>query len=162
MRYVGRIGLIVTVLAVIAGLTLVAGLPYSPLTAYADNPYVYGQPGAPRVTRLSGAEEVPPADPDGSGFASVWLNYGKGTLCWEVSYSNIATPTAAHIHHAGAGVNGPVVVPLSPIAAGCATPTKSLIKDIIQNSEDYYVNVHNAVYPGGAIRGQLSNRGQSD
>ena len=34
--------------------------------------------GAPRVTTLSGAEQ---GDPDGSGFASVWLNHGQGTVC---------------------------------------------------------------------------------
>lgn len=162
MRYFARIAIVLAVLVGTASLTLLAGLPYSPLTAYADNPYVYGQPGAPRVTTLSGAEEVPAADPDGSGFASIWLNHGQGTVCWEVSYSNIVAPTAAHIHHAAAGVNGSVVLPLSPIAAGCASPSKSLIKDITQNPEDYYVNVHNAVYPAGAIRGQLSNRGQSE
>ncbi|MBA3400981.1 MAG: CHRD domain-containing protein [Actinobacteria bacterium] len=32
---------------------------------------------------------------------------------------------------------------------------------IIDHPEQYYVNVHNAPFPGGAVRGQLSNRGQS-
>ena len=118
--------------------------------------------GAPRVTTLSGAEEVPPADPDGSGFASLWLNHGQGTVCWEISYENIAMATAAHIHKAPAGTNGGVVVPLDPNEPGCREVDRDLIKDIIQNPEDYYVNVHNAEYPGGAIRGQLSNRGLSD
>lgn len=119
--------------------------------------------GAPRVTTLSGAEEVSPADPDGSGFAAIWLNHGQDTVCWEISFADIAAPTAAHIHKAPAGVNGPVVVPLAPIAAGCNVDVNpDLIKDIIQNPEQYYVNVHNADFPGGAIRGQLSNRGQSE
>jgi len=30
------------------------------------------------------------------------------------------------------------------------------VAEILANPEDYYVNVHNAEYPGGAIRGQLS------
>jgi len=124
--------------------------------------------GAPRVTTLSGAEEVSPTtgelgagDPDGSGFASIFLNHGQGTICWQVSYENIADPTAAHIHAAPAGVNGPVVVPLSPITSGCTSADQDLIKAIIQSPELYYVNVHNAGFPGGAVRGQLSNRGQS-
>jgi CHRD domain len=37
-----------------------------------------------------------------------------------------------------------------------------LFADIIENSADYYVNLHNSDFPGGAIRGQLSNRGQFD
>ena len=123
--------------------------------------------GAPRVTTLSGAEEVPPADPDGSGYASIWLNAGQRTVCWEWSVEDIATPTAAHIHKAPAGQNGGVVVPLMPVpgefsASGCATGVdKALIKDIIKNPHQYYVNVHNLEFPGGAVRGQLSNRGQS-
>jgi hypothetical protein len=118
--------------------------------------------GTPRVSTLSGAEEVPPADPDGSGFVRITLNHGQGEVCWEVTYDRIDTPTAAHIHFAPAGVNGGVVVPLSPINFGCREVERWQIKAIIQHPELYYVNVHNATYPGGAIRGQLSNPGLSD
>jgi hypothetical protein len=125
-----------------------------------------GGGGAPRVTTLSGAEEVPPADPDGTGFASITLNVGQQSVCWELSVSDIAPAFAAHIHAAPAGVNGPIVVPLSPpttgTSSGCAENVDPvLIQAIIDHPEQYYVNVHNAVYPGGAVRGQLSNRGQS-
>ena len=124
------------------------------------------QGGAPRVATLSGANEVPPADPDGSGSATITLNVGQATVCWDYSVRDIATPyTGAHIHRAPVGVNGPVVVPLSlPDAAGnasgCRTADPALIQAIIDFPQSYYVNVHNSTYPGGAIRGQLSNRGQ--
>jgi hypothetical protein len=123
--------------------------------------------GAPRVTTLSGAEEVPPADPDGTGFASITLNVGQSSVCWELSVSNIAPAFAAHIHAAPAGVNGPIVVPLSPPTSGSSSGCTenvdpALIQAIIDSPERYYVNVHNAEFPGGAVRGQLSNRGQSD
>jgi hypothetical protein len=120
--------------------------------------------GAKRATTLSGAEEVPPADPDGTGFALITLNVGQATVCWELTASNIAPAAAAHIHKAPAGVNGPIVVPLSPPTSGsssdCGSADVALIQDIIDNPEQYYVNVHNAEFPGGAVRGQLSNRGQ--
>ena len=74
--------------------------------------------GAPRITTLSGAEEVPPADPDGSGFAVITLNVGQQQVCWELTVENIAPATAAHIHAAPAGVNGGIVVPLSPPTTG--------------------------------------------
>ena len=138
------------ILIVLLGLLLITGAALA-----ADG-------GARRVTTLSGAEEVPPADPDGSGFARISLNYGQGQVCWEVSYQGIAAPVAAHIHSAPAGVNGPVVVPLNPINFGCVTVENGLIKAIIQNPELYYVNVHNADFPGGALRGQLSNPGLSN
>ena len=124
--------------------------------------------GAPRVTTLSGAEEAPgPGDPDGSGFASITLNVGQGRVCWELSVSDIAPATAAHIHVAPPGVPGPVVVPLSPPTSGTSSGCRegvnpALIQAIIDFPEQYYVNVHNAQFPGGAVRGQLSNRGQSD
>ncbi len=109
------------------------------------------------------AQGVPnQGDPDGIGTATITLNYGQGTVCWEISVSGITLPaSAAHIHEAPVTAPGPVVVPLSApdasgFASGCATVDRELIKDIIQNPEEYYVNVHNADYPSGALRGQLS------
>src|SRR6266498_5910500 len=72
------------------------------------------------TTTLTGAAEVPPADPDGSGTAIITLNHGQGEVCWEISVSGITLPaTAAHIHVAPATAPGLVVVPLSaPDASG--------------------------------------------
>jgi hypothetical protein len=118
--------------------------------------------GAPRGTTLSGSEVVPgPGDPDGSGFAMVRLNQGQGRVCWKITFEDVEDPTAAHIHQAPFGTNGGVVVPLS-LGSGCADDVdQDLIKDIIQNPAGYYVQVHSAAFPGGALRGQLSNPGQS-
>jgi hypothetical protein len=117
--------------------------------------------GRPLSTDLSGAEEVPPADPDGTGFAHLTLNSGLGEVCWSITASDITLPaTAAHIHEAPAGENGDIVVTLSPpdesgTASGCTVADRALVKDIRKNPSDYYVNVHTTDYPGGAIRGQL-------
>ncbi|HKZ85653.1 MAG TPA: CHRD domain-containing protein [Anaerolineae bacterium] len=91
------------------------------------------------------------------------LNVGQKRVCWDISFEGIDPPFAAHIHFAPAGVNGGGVVPLSPITGGCKEGVDpALIQAIIDFPEQYYVNVHNAPFPGGAVRGQLSNRGQSD
>ncbi len=118
--------------------------------------FASGSLGAPRVATLTGAAEVGGGDPDGTGFAEIRFNHPQARVCWEISWSNIDEPFAGHIHSAPAGQNGPVVVPLSPIAEGCTTADKTLIRDIVKNPELYYVNLHNAAYPAGAIRGQLS------
>jgi hypothetical protein len=117
--------------------------------------------GRPLATTMTGAAEVPgPGDPDGSGTASIRLNPGQGEVCFELTVSGIAPATAAHIHVGAVGVAGPVVVGLTPptsgTSSGCVTADPTLIKAIIQNPEQYYVNVHNADFPAGAVRGQLS------
>jgi hypothetical protein len=117
--------------------------------------------GRPFTVTMTGADEAPgPADPDGSGTAHFTLNEGQEEICFELAVSNIAPATAAHIHQAPAGVPGPVVVPLTAptngTSSGCVDVDPELIKAIRQNPEEYYVNVHNAEFPPGAVRGQLS------
>jgi hypothetical protein len=118
--------------------------------------------GQPFVTALEGENEVPvTGDLDGTGTAIVTLNRGTGEVCWDISVADITLPaTAAHIHEAPVGVPGDVVVTLSPpdatgVATGCTTADRALVKDIAKNPSEYYVNVHNADFPGGALRGQL-------
>ena len=123
-----------------------------------------GDGGRPFSTVLTGAAEVPgPGDPDGSGTAAITLNPGQEQVCFELSVSNITLPaTGAHIHVGTVTQFGPVVVPLTPPGAsgtssGCVTADRELIKAIMQNPENYYVNVHTLpLYGAGAVRGQLS------
>jgi hypothetical protein len=114
---------------------------------------------------LTGASEVPgPGDPDASGTASLTLNPGQGEVCFDLAWAAIdGTVTAAHIHVGQADVAGPVVVPLfsgsfsgTDSASACISADRSLLLAIVQNPENYYVNVHSSVFPAGAVRGQLS------
>ena len=119
------------------------------------------QGGRQLTTTLTGGQEVPvPGDTDGIGFATVTVNPGQGVLCYELSVSGIATATAAHIHEAPRGMAGDVRVHLLPptggSSSGCVEVGRTLAKEILQDPADYYVNVHNAEFPGGALRGQLS------
>lgn len=117
--------------------------------------------GRPISIDLSGAAEVPgPGDPDGSGTASFTFNAGQGEVCYDYSVTGVAPLAAAHIHIAPAGVAGPVVIPLPPTSptsgSGCVTADRDLILAILTNPSAYYFNVHNADFPAGALRGQLS------
>jgi hypothetical protein len=83
------------------------------------------------------------------------VNPGQGIICYDVSAMSIGEVTGVHIHEAPAGVNGPVVVGLT-FGSGCVTVDRDLAKDILKNPSDYYINVHTAEFPAGAIRGQLN------
>ena len=116
-------------------------------------------------TTLSGSEEVPgPGDQNGKGAIKLDV-FTSGTICWEAKVQGIAGVSAAHIHLAPAGAAGPVVVDLRPDQAEfrgnkaewCVTTSTQVAAAIIATPTDYYVNVHTAVYPAGAIRGQLGD-----
>jgi hypothetical protein len=118
-------------------------------------------PGAITVT-LTGAEEVPgPGDEDAEGTAVVYLRTDSNEVCVDITVQNITLPaTAAHIHQAPAGQAGGPVVPLTApgedgLSSTCATVEATLMQDMLNNPENFYVNVHNADFPDGAARGQL-------
>jgi hypothetical protein len=108
---------------------------------------------------LLGKSETPKGDPDGRGTAEVKITGRK--VCWEIKVSRVQTIVAAHIHKGAPGVAGPVVVPFGKIfkAKGCTTTTAAIAAAIEKKPAAYYVNVHNAKYPGGALRGQLRSDG---
>src|SRR5688572_5060205 len=127
-----------------------------------------GDPGrSPLFAVLLGGNEVSNdgqanvGDPDGVGSATVLFD--GTTLCFGITVNNLDTPTAAHIHQERAGVNGPIVVPLTAPAdgdpgasSGCIPDVDTnLVEEIFTHPEAFYVNVHTEKFPAGAIRGQL-------
>jgi hypothetical protein len=123
------------------------------------------QGGRPFSTVLSGEAEVTnegvpnQGDLDCDGSATITVNPGQEQLCFELSVTGIAPATLAHVHEGAADTNGPVVVTLVPptsgFSSGCTFVSRDVARDIINNPADYYVNVHNVDFPGGALRGQL-------
>jgi len=112
------------------------------------------------TTSLTGAAEVPgPGDTDGTGTASIAVNVGQKRVCFELEVKNIAAATAAHIHRGAATVAGPVVVgldaPTDGDSDGCKDVSRELAQEILKDPSAFYVNVHNADFPNGAVRGQL-------
>lgn len=113
------------------------------------------------TANLTGAAEVPgPGDTDGGGTVQVTLKPEKGEVCYELSVTKIDEATAAHIHEGAVGKDGAVKVgldaPKGGAAKGCKTAEAAVITEIMANPANYYVNVHNAAFPKGAVRGQLS------
>lgn len=122
----------------------------------------------PLQTLMNGTQEVPVAggpavgDPDGQGMGMIRASGHR--ISYDLSWSGLGQPTMGHIHLGAAGVSGPVVVPLFTgdvpehifeIAGLVPKLDKSLVTKIRNSPTSYYVNVHSAEFPGGAIRGQL-------
>lgn len=110
---------------------------------------------------LTGAQEVGGGDSDGWGKAEISITDEFDQVCWDVnSVRNIGPITAAHIHIGARGVNGPPVFTLRRNGEGeykgCADGGEWTEDRIEGNPHMFYVNLHTAQYPNGAIRGQLS------
>ena len=134
----------------------VASLAYALPASAGGRPY--------RLTLTGAAERPNPGDLDGTGTAFVTVNPGTREVCWSVEVEGIDLPiAAAHIHVGDATVAGPPVIFLLPDGVSdedgsfsdCDTIERSLALALIVTPENYYVNVHNAAFPAGALRAQL-------
>jgi len=134
---------------------------------------------------LSPANEVPAitnADQTGAGTATIALTVtkdGAGTITSATAniqisvtgFPNGTVITDAHVHNASAGANGGVFVATGLTAgeltlvngSGSVTKTVNVPADrataILNNPAGHYFNVHTALNPDGAIRGQLTGGG---
>lgn len=105
---------------------------------------------------LSGANEVPPVTTSASGSGTFTIG-DDGAVSGSVTTMGVAG-TAAHLHLAPAGKNGPVIVPLTKDGDTYkAAPGAKLTAEQLASFKagDVYVNVHSAANPGGEIRAQL-------
>jgi hypothetical protein len=159
----------------ILGVVLLGGLIAASAVVPADAGHDHPGKGAKKVrfvtltAQLEGETEVPgPGDADGTGVAEINVAPRSGVLCFAIAVEAIGLPaTAAHIHAGAAGVAGDIVVTLEAptgfgsgatgVSAGCLTKlSTALLRAIASSPGDYYVNVHNAEFPAGAVRGQLT------
>ena len=154
-----------TMLVVAVGVGAFAALAPTIASGNARNTAGTGAMERPLVAVLTGAAETPAAgDTDGNGVGVVTINPTTGELCADLRVANVAAITAAHIHRGVVGVAGPVEVSLpapTPTSAGCVTILPALAVEIIATPASFYVNVHNAEFPGGALRGQLNPSGNA-
>jgi hypothetical protein len=106
---------------------------------------------------LSGKSEVPPNDSAASGMGMVSVA-ADGAVKVQIKVTGMEA-TAAHIHMAAAGANGPVIVPLEKQGSDTFV-SKADAKMTPEQVAAYkagktYLNVHSAKAPGGEIRSQL-------
>ena len=113
-------------------------------------------PSGSNVT-LSGNQEVPPVSTAATGSGTIAVLMDR-SVSGSVTTSGVAG-SAAHIHLAAPGQNGPVIVPLNKTGDNVwSVPPVIRLNDAQYEAYrlgNLYVNVHSATNPGGEIRGQI-------
>ncbi len=118
------------------------------------------------VSSLDAQQEVPPTTSIATG--TVNLTYNNVAHTFDISGTindfDPTTVTGFHIHRAPFGVNGPIIVnlgglPRTPSGTGFTFSGTGLALPVTDEAAFLggltYVNIHNATFPGGAIRGQV-------
>ena len=137
------------------------------------------------VTKLSPANEIPPIPSAATGVCAITVvrafdgqgKFKSGLVTFEADYNfgEQTTVTGFHIHQGPATVNAGVVIntgisgaaPLITPENGSGTATYAieygaslaneiLLGELSRFPEMFYVNMHTVAFPGGLIRGQLS------
>jgi CHRD domain len=109
------------------------------------------------MVTLSGSQEVPPVTTSATGSGTITVAADQ-SISGSIKTTGI-NGTAAHIHMAASGANGPVIVPLTKDGDnGWAVGPGAKLQDAhYQAFKDgnLYVNVHSEANKGGELRGQI-------
>lgn len=157
--------------------TIATGLATAGLLAFTFTPAAAVHDRGSLTVGLNGANEVGTVG-DRNGSGTIDLEFfdavdnpavvfpGAHYVCYELTYRNVDDPTGLHIHEVSGDAKnprkdaGPVVVNLLTDTrtsgdATCVAVDEEVFDGIQDDPSEYYVNLHNPAFPGGAIRGQL-------
>ncbi len=113
------------------------------------------------TANLQGTQQVPSNASTAFGAAIILVDKLIDSVYLTGAFTNLAAAASgAHVHSGSTGTNGPVFISLDFTAATsgtlhAATAVNSANKASILDG-NAYVNVHNASFPGGEIRGQVT------
>jgi hypothetical protein len=110
-----------------------------------------------QTVNLAGANEVPPVTTTATGTGTVTISPDRMVVA-KITITGM-TATAAHIHEAAEGKNGPVIVPFTMTSPNVfEAPAGAMLTEAQYASfkaGNLYVNAHTKEHPGGEIRAQL-------
>ncbi|MEA2444672.1 MAG: hypothetical protein QOJ12_1964 [Thermoleophilales bacterium] len=151
----------IVVAALCAGLLLAVGLPLALGASGERTKTLAAAMNGKKEVDASGKKNA--GDLNGLGGFTAIVDNGK--LCFGITVRGLDAPVAAHIHRGGPKVMGPVVLPLTQPTAGdpgassaCVDVQGPLASELLKTPSRFYVNVHTATFPNGAIRGQLKTQ----
>ena len=107
--------------------------------------------------QLTGAQEIPPVETSASGIGIISVAADK-SVSGSVTVSGMSV-TVAHVHEAGAGTTGLIIIPLTKTSDTVWTvPAGAKLTDVQFESfkaGNLYFNVHSAAHKTGEVRGQI-------
>ncbi len=111
---------------------------------------------------MDGANENPAVTTNAKGLAIAWTNEALDSLQYAVLYTGL-TATNAHFHTGPKGVNGGVLIALTPYTIPGIASTNAYVAKIPWSNDnlnkllkdEIYINIYTNSNPSGEIRGQL-------
>jgi hypothetical protein len=111
------------------------------------------------VFHMSGDQEAPPVTTTERGGCMARFDAAASELTIVCTH-NVDSATIMPIHRGAPGVNGEIAFdmgsPVSPVVATWSGMTPAQVADLLAGN--FYVNIHTAGRPAGAIRGQILER----
>ena len=101
-------------------------------------------------------QETAEVESDASGACHAVLNEAQTHLYVSCEH-NVEGVTAAHVHQAEAGTDGPVLLPFGDAEANPIAQSFEVDADAVEAffAGELYVNIHTEAFPAGEIRGQI-------
>lgn len=101
---------------------------------------------------LSGKEEIPANASTTTGMFNGLYDKTMKMMTYKVSITG-GSPSAMHLHKAGVGMNGDVVLEITGMSGMTGALTSAQEADLLAGN--LYFNAHTSAFPGGEIRGQV-------
>jgi hypothetical protein len=134
------------------------GLYFNAHSAAFPNGEIRGQIGRNvGFARLVAAEEVPPTRSLATGSGTLVIDPATRAASGSITLSGLVA-NAAHIHLGAAGVNGPIIVPLTNAGNTWTVPANTRLtaeQFAAYKQGNLYYNAHSTAFPNGEIRGQI-------
>jgi hypothetical protein len=103
----------------------------------------------------------PGSDSPGTGTATIWIDLNEDLLAFEVHTADLELPIhGALIYEGGAGETGPerytLFGPTYDLSlTGCDLGIDPELRDLLQKSKPFHLEIYDDLWRDGAIRGQL-------
>ena len=110
---------------------------------------------------LAGAGEAGGGDPDGGGAFTVEVDAALGDFCYTLNLTKLGKVTGAHVQLNAAEPDPQPLIKLDVTGASsdeCVAVEPKVLEPIVANPGSYYISVHTADFPKGAVRGTLGRK----